>query len=833
MAPFNYLQPILGTDKRNPVFSIQQHSQSKAFHVYYGLELFDVVPSDREDTRFKLMVAHMNNVGVSLSKLQEVFGLDPRTILNWSHALKSGSAEKLARALAGRGVNRKLTAPVEHYARIRFASVYAKDRRSYSRTIREEIEQIFEVQLSAETLRPLFTRLRAELEGSAVPDASGAKSVVSESGGADGVNPEGAEVNESDGTGPDEDDDLGPPSAPDVERQVPVGEVPAATGVEGEQGEALRAIGEPLEVPPAESVGAPSHRKQYAESGWCSHLGLLLFASPLASLREALGADGLPVCQWGAQVLLGAANMEQTKLLSTRDLSLLLGQEVLGTPAHQRVKLAQLAEQDGLAEAILRWNFQRTGALGGAGKGDFYFDPHVKHYTGAQKVLKGWCAKIRWADKVLNMDFAHNARGCPVYAENTDNYEDMRVRFDAFQGRLRTTLGIAQEAVLTWVIDRGIYGKENFERIGPDPFNHLVTWEKGYRQGSWPEGQAAEGSMVMERVRNHSGDLKTYRFEWVQAPWAKDTRWRRIIVRATNPENRVAEVGILCDDLERPTKEIVWLMFDRWVQENDFKYLDEHFGLNEITSYQSQSYEAIRGELQDRDMKNARYSALEKARIELKHQLGGLLLLAKEADKKESSRDVKIAVLEALSPDKRTQAQRAELGRLKGAKRSAANHRVTRAKRMAHIEGEIARTEEQMQATAKAVSRIETLVTNETVRLCGRPKRLMDVIKLTMRNLFYQTMEPFKEAYDNFRDDHVWFRQWVRWGGVIEPSAEQTLRCHLVGAEDAPKPVRRAIEKILADFNLANPRLPSNDPKPFELLLAPKSAIQLAMPTPA
>jgi hypothetical protein len=31
MAPFNYLQPILGTDKRNLVFSILQHSQSKDF----------------------------------------------------------------------------------------------------------------------------------------------------------------------------------------------------------------------------------------------------------------------------------------------------------------------------------------------------------------------------------------------------------------------------------------------------------------------------------------------------------------------------------------------------------------------------------------------------------------------------------------------------------------------------------------------------------------------------------------------------------------------------------------------------------------------------------
>jgi hypothetical protein len=27
----------------------------------------------------------------------------------------------------------------------------------------------------------------------------------------------------------------------------------------------------------------------------------------------------------------------------------------------------------------------------------------------------------------------------------------------------------------------------------------------------------------------------------------------------------------------------VWLILNRWLQENDFKYLDRHFGLNQLT----------------------------------------------------------------------------------------------------------------------------------------------------------------------------------------------------------------------------------------------------------
>lgn len=59
---------------------------------------------------------------------------------------------------------------------------------------------------------------------------------------------------------------------------------------------------------------------------------------------------------------------------------------------------------------------------------------------------------------------------------------------------------------------------------------------------------------------------------------------RQIIVRATNPEGRVVRLAGLTDDSERAAKEIVWLNFNRWIQENDFKYIDRHMGMKQITS---------------------------------------------------------------------------------------------------------------------------------------------------------------------------------------------------------------------------------------------------------
>jgi hypothetical protein len=50
-------------------------------------------------------------------------------------------------------------------------------------------------------------------------------------------------------------------------------------------------------------------------------------------------------------------------------------------------------------------------------------------------------------------------------------------------------------------------------------------------------------------------------------------------------------VAVLTDDTQREASEIRRLIFCRWVQENDFKYLDKHFGINQITSYGVVGYE--------------------------------------------------------------------------------------------------------------------------------------------------------------------------------------------------------------------------------------------------
>jgi hypothetical protein len=517
-------------------------------------------------------------------------------------------------------------------------------------------------------------------------------------------------------------------------------------------------------------------------AGFCHHLGVLFFSAALLDLEKQMATGGWLLKQWLATLLLGAVNIEQTKLLDFEDLHRLLGR-TLRSLFPQRSQLSELASVSTVPK-LLSFNGQLVGA---PQTRDFYFDPHTKHYTGMQNVLKGWCANIRWADKVLHSDFFHTAAGDPVYLECADNYQDMRERFAALLPRLRQDLGLPAEAVLTCVLDRGIFSQEVFAQAVAAPDYHLITWEKNYRTGQW-DPQKRAGQYVLERTRNDAQDKRVYRFEYLDQDWAKNPQMRQLIVRATNPRGRSVEVGVLTDDRQRPAPQIIHLIFNRWTQENDFKYLDQHFGINQITSYASVAYERLKDQVEEKQIKSGAYKALEQQTAQLKSQLSKLLLSQHQCPRKSARRTERIAALtKDLAEGQKNQAQ-----------------------------------------TQKEVSRLEVLIQQQMVRLDTRNKRLMDSLKLIARNAFYRALRPFKTAYNNYRDDHELFRNLTQAHGVLVGSAQQ-VEVYLLPTVNYPPKLEKIVSGLLAEINATRPIMPDGSGRQLRLHLGEKMGLQVAI----
>jgi hypothetical protein len=519
---------------------------------------------------------------------------------------------------------------------------------------------------------------------------------------------------------------------------------------------------------------------------------------------------------------LGALNIEQTKFLNWEDMSRLLG-SVVRFPHPQRQELERVATEKGFL-ALARFNARQIGA---DTQSDFYFDPHTKHYTGEQNVLEGWCPAIRWADKAMHSDFIHTAAGQPLYFETTDNFADLRERFFGVVERCRKVLESPPERVLSWVVDRGIFGKEVFEKVLADPTMHLITWEKGYQVQSWPPEGGVSGSMVIERARNKAEDVRSYHLQYWDRLWPKDERLRQIVVQATNPKGLAIQVSVLTDDLKGAAVRILRLIFCRWLQENDFKYLDKHFGINQITSYGSIRYEELRAQVADRQVRSAQVKALQEQGRQFRARQARLLLLQAKNEHQAAQRQKRIQELEQVPA---SDAQDRELARLRQSKTRWQSLRPERQKEIESLSKELAELEEKTQEAHKTESRLERMIEQEMVRMEPHNKRLMDSLRVIARNAFYEALAPFKKAYNNYRDDHDQFRQLTQASGVLEVGADQIV-VHLLPRLTYSPQLRRIIAQMLEWLNEQQPVLPDGSARRLKFRLANRTELTLSIKT--
>jgi hypothetical protein len=628
------------------------------------------------------------------------------------------------------------------------------------RSVRKEIKEIFGKEISSESLRPLFKELRSNASESDQNEGREMPLV--------GRNP----AVEKRANKCDSPDLIAPVDMPIDSASDKVSKFSEAGSKQGCCSEPM--IAGKGQIPKDNPKQSLVFYSEYI--AFCYHVGVLIFSNEINGFDEHMNHD---LCkQFLLTVLLGAKNIEQTKLLDFNALKAMLG---MATPNRyrQRTSLSKMSTEDNV-KALLQYNAQLVNANQYS---DFYYDPHVKRYSGAEKILKGWCPTIRSASKIINMDFIHTAPdGHPVYVETTDNFYDLRERFIKEVKEFRDIVG-CEDQILTFIVDRGIYSFKVFETIVNDEQLHIVTWEKGYKKDKWDDKNIS-GEFSIHRGRNNRHDLRRYDFEYIDQDWGKKSNMRQIIVRATNPKRKTIEVSILTDDMTRKAEEMIELMFCRWVQENDFKYSEKHFGINEITSYSKISYKELKGLIEDKETKRGEYKAYEKEAATIRRKLKTALYKERTIKSEKRRKELKNEIKE--------------------------------------LSKKLEIVNEKKSAINKEGSKIDELIERDYKQLNTSNKRYMDCIKIIARNVFYKALEPFKEKYDNYRDDHVIFRNLTQAHGVVSFSRETVNVTIFPTAHLQPK-VRKIVEEVFQQINSKEAKLPDGSGRKVYLELGKKS----------
>ena len=148
------LQPLLGLDKSSPLIEILINpSYPDEALVHFGTRLLETVRLGKDSVEAKLLVGRLYNAGFKRKALTDEFKWDLKTIRGYGDALKSGSAEALARALAGQGAPCKVDDGVELFIRQTLREVY-EEKGCHSNTfIRKELENKQNLSVSRETVR--------------------------------------------------------------------------------------------------------------------------------------------------------------------------------------------------------------------------------------------------------------------------------------------------------------------------------------------------------------------------------------------------------------------------------------------------------------------------------------------------------------------------------------------------------------------------------------------------------------------------------------------------------------------------------------------------------
>ncbi len=528
------------------------------------------------------------------------------------------------------------------------------------------------------------------------------------------------------------------------------------------------------------------NKKSLIGEGFCYYLGIMLLA-PYFSQVIQNGIDF--ILQWLISVLLGSINIEQTKTLNFSALNILLGSTIKNRKP-QRKALKELSSCTNINK-LLKFNIDIVGI---EGQTDFYYDPHSKHYTGLRNILKGWCAKIKQAGKAIYMDFIHSENGFPLYMNIVDNYDDMRIRFFRDVENFRTIANISKEKVLTFVIDRAIYSQEVFEYMIKLTNTHIITWEKDYKHDKWQKNAVTKTGYI-KRKRNKSTDYRLIKYHYQDRIWDKNQNIRQLIVRIPTPDGTDhIEVSILTDDLTRMAVEIINLMFNRWVQENDFKYIIKHFGIDQITTYDYLDYADIKDQIEDKQHISGKYKAITREIDNLRKKLKTTLFRLHRLEQ---------AGLKKKLTKKQTERQQ-ELEEEK-----------------VKSDRELRDKEKERNNLERKVSKIDELIKEKKQKLDTNTKYFFDVIKIIGRNIFYLTFSDFKQKYNNYRDDLVIFQQLTRANGVIKIIDGQIIFDIYPEMELTPK-IKKVFSEIIEEINQKHPELPDGSRRKIKLNLAGK-----------
>jgi transposase len=334
---------------------------------------------------------------------------------------------------------------------------------------------------------------------------------------------------------------------------------------------------------------------------------------------------------------------EGLKERSPQDLGRVLGLDRAPEVKTLRRKLSRLSRIGG-AERFGRIVAERRVAAIGAAIGVLYVDGHVRVYHGKRSLPKAHVTRLRISMPATTDYWVNDQRGDPLLVVTAEANAGLTKVLPTLLGDVR---GLVGERRVTVAFDRGGWSPTLFQQLITQGFDILT-----YRKGRVPPVPEAD---FTEREARVDGRPMRYQLADQEVAFLKGKLVLRQITRLSGGH----QTPVITSRRDLPAVEIAFRMFERWRQENFFKYMREELLLDALVDHEVEPDDPAR------DVPNPELGALDAerraARAEI-HRLQaeyGAAALENPEQARPTMRGFKIAHA-ALAKQIREQQQRIE-----------------------------------------------------------------------------------------------------------------------------------------------------------------------------
>jgi hypothetical protein len=268
--------------------------------------------------------------------------------------------------------------------------------------------------------------------------------------------------------------------------------------------------------------------------------------------------------------LLRIKRPETIKEFSPDELGRLLGLDRAPEVKTLRRKLSRLAAV-GRATDFGRALAQRRVAERGAAVGFLYIDGHVRIYHGKRTLPKAHVAQMRLAVPATTDYWVNDAGGDPLFVVTAEANAGLVRMLPILLDEVRRLVG---ERRVTVVFDRGGYSPKLFLKLIAAGFDVLT-----YRKGRFPK-------VRRRNFHRHDAVIEGRKLSYLLADQGVRLLKGKLRLRqVTRLGDDGHQTPILTSRRDLSAAEVAHRMFERWRQENFFKYLCEEYALDALADY--------------------------------------------------------------------------------------------------------------------------------------------------------------------------------------------------------------------------------------------------------